>query len=284
MTPASTSTDNATGQPVLLGTSWKMNKTLGEALDFVESLLEAGVPSTVDAFILPPHTALATLRARLPRDSGMRVGAQNAHWADEGAFTGEVSMRMIRDAGASMVEIGHSERRTLFAETDDDVRRKVGAALEHDLVPLVCVGESAADRDAGAAESFVVAQVRAALASVAGADSRTILIAYEPVWSIGAGGRAAAPAEVAPVIGAIRRAAAEILIGPPVRVLYGGSVDEDNALSLLEGTGVDGLFVGRAALSSSRFQRLMALCAEWSTPDPQLPTQIDREVHHAACR
>ena len=272
------------GQPVLLGTSWKMNKTLDEALDFVDSLLVMPVPASVDAFVLPAHTALAAVRARLPRDSRVRVGAQNAHWAPEGAFTGEVSMRMVRDAGASMVEIGHSERRAAFAETDDDVCRKVAAALEHGLVPLVCVGESAADRDVGAAESFVAAQVGAALAGAAGADSRTILFAYEPVWAIGTGGRAAAPEDVAPVLGVVRQVAAEVLDGPPVRVLYGGSVDEDNASSLLDGTDADGLFVGRAALSAAAFQRLIALCAQRSTSSPQPFTQIDHEVHHAACR
>ncbi len=268
-------------RPVLVGTSWKMNKTLAEAADFVETLLAVGVPESVDAFILPPHTALAAVRDVLPRDAGVRLGAQNAHWAPEGAFTGEVSMRMVRDAGATMVELGHSERRTGSGETDEDVARKVASALEHDLVPLVCVGESAEVRDAGAAESFVVGQVEAALAGVEGADADRILIAYEPVWAIGTAGRPAVPEEVAPILAAIRRAAADLLTGPAVRVLYGGSVDEDNAVALLEGTGADGLFVGRAALSATGFTRLIALCAGRPTP---LSTPIDREVQHAACR
>ena len=277
-------TPTVPSRPVLVGTSWKMNKTLAEAVEFVESLLAVGVPPSVDAFILPPHTALSVVRDRLPQDSRVRLGAQNAHWASEGAFTGEVSMRMVRDAGASMVEIGHSERRTAFGETDEDVSRKVAAALEHDLVPLVCVGESAVVRDAGSAESFVVAQVRAALAGVAGADSEMILFAYEPYWAIGTGGRAAAPEEVAPIMAAIRRAATEVLAGSPVRVLYGGSVEEANALPLLDGAAADGLFVGRAALSATGFNRLIALCAGRSTPSAPLSTPIDREVQHAACR
>ncbi len=276
------------GRPVLVGTSWKMNKTLAEAADFVETLLAVGVPESVEAFILPPHTALAAVRDRLPHDAPVRLGAQNAHWAPEGAWTGEVSMGMVRDAGATMVEVGHSERRTSFGETDEDVARKVAAALDHGLVPLVCVGESAEVRGAGSAEAFVVAQVRAALAEVAGADtagiSDRVLFAYEPVWAIGTGGRPALPEEVAPIMAAIRRAASDVLSGPPVRVLYGGSVDETNAVALLEGTASDGLFVGRAALSATGFNRLIALCAGRSTPSTPLSTPIDREVHHAACR
>ena len=261
-----------------------MNKTLAEAIDFVDTLLDVGVPSSVEAFVLPPHTALAAVRDRLPRDSGVRLGAQNAHWAPDGAFTGEVSMRMVRDAGATMVELGHSERRSAFGETDQDVARKVAAALEADLLPLVCVGEGAAERDAGSAEAFVASQVRAALAGVRGADSERVLFAYEPVWAVGSGGRAAAPEEVRPVMAAIRGASSEVLTGPTVRVLYGGSVEEANAVTLLQGAGADGLFVGRAALSATGFNSLIALCAGRSAPSTPSATPINREVNHAAFR
>ncbi len=149
--------------PVLVGTSWKMNKTLAEATAYVDELVAAGVPASVEAFILPAHTALAAVRDRLPRDARIRLGAQNAHWAPEGAGTGEVSMRMVRDAGATLVEIGHSERRNQFGETDEDVARKVEAALDHDLTALVCVGEPREVRDAGDPEDYVVTQVRSAL-------------------------------------------------------------------------------------------------------------------------
>jgi len=268
--------------PVLVGTSWKMNKTLAEATAYVDDLVGAGVPDVVDAFILPPHTALAAVRDRLPRDSRIRLGAQNAHWAAEGAATGEVSMRMVRDAGATIVEIGHSERRTEFGETDEHVACKVAAALDHGLTALVCVGEPRDVRDAGGSEDHVVAQVRSSLSMVSGADSTSVLLAYEPVWAIGEGGSPASPEQVAPVVRAVRRVMAERLIGEAGTVLYGGSVDDTNATELLEGAGADGLFVGRAGLSATGFARLLSVCAaahplRHSTPN-------DREVDDAAIR
>lgn len=253
------------GAPVLVGTSWKMNKTLAEAVAYVDTLVEAGVPRSVDAFILPAHTALAAVRDRLPQDSGIRLGAQNAHWASEGAGTGEVSMRMVRDAGATLVEIGHSDRRTQFGETDEIVARKVAAALGHDLTPLVCVGEPRSVRDAGGAEEYVAEQVRAALSLVPGADIGSVVFAYEPVWAIGEEGSAASPEEVAPVVAVIRREMAEHLLGGAAEtgcVLYGGSVDESNAESQLEGSNADGLFIGRAGWSATGFARILTLFAD----------------------
>jgi triosephosphate isomerase len=274
--------------PVLVGTSWKMNKTLAEAIAYIDALVDLGVPSSVEAFVLPAHTALAAVRDRLPENSGIRLGAQNAHWAPEGAGTGEVSMRMVRDAGATIVEIGHSERRAEFGETDEAVARKVAAALSHELTPLVCVGEPRPVREAGEAEDFVEAQVRAALSRVVGADAGSVVFAYEPVWSIGEGGVPASPAEVAPVVVAIRRAMAENLTGADGRVLYGGSVDETNATDMLAGSGADGLFVGRAAWSAAGFARLLGLCAGLpSQPAGHSTTNAipnDREVDNAATR
>jgi triosephosphate isomerase len=252
------------GAPVLVGTSWKMNKTLAEAVAYVDTLVDAGVPSSVDAFILPAHTALAAVRDRLPHDSGIRLGAQNAHWASEGAGTGEVSMRMVRDAGATLVEIGHSERRAQFGETDEIVARKVAAALAHDLTPLVCVGEPRSVRDAGGAEKYVADQVRAALSLVSGEDAGSVVFAYEPVWAIGEEGSAATPEEVAPVVAAIRRAVAHLEDGADDAccVLYGGSVDEGNAEALLKGSNADGLFIGRAGWSATGFARILTLFAD----------------------
>jgi triosephosphate isomerase len=273
--------------PVLVGTSWKMNKTLAEAIAYVDALVDLGVPSSVEAFVLPAHTALAAVRDRLPQNCGIRLGAQNAHWAPEGAGTGEISMRMVRDAGATIVEIGHSERRAEFGETDEAVARKVAAALSHELTPLVCVGEPRSVREAGEAEHFVEAQVRAALSRVVGADAGSVVFAYEPVWSIGEGGVPASPAEVAPVVVAIRRAMTENLTGEG-RVLYGGSVDETNAADMLAGSGADGLFVGRAAWSAAGFARLLGLCAGLtSQPAGHTTTNAipnDREVDNAATR
>lgn len=257
------------GASVLVGTSWKMNKTIAEAVAYVDTLVDAGVPSSVDAFLLPAHTALAAVRDRLPEGSPIRLGAQNAHWAAEGAGTGEVSMRMVADAGATLVEIGHSERRAEFGETDETVARKVAAALDHDLTPLVCVGEPRDVRDAGGAEQHVAGQVRAALSQVPDAGVGSVLFAYEPVWAIGEEGTAASPEDVAPVVAAVRREVAAR--GDDTgRVLYGGSVDEDNAGSLLEGSGADGLFVGRAGWSATGFARLLTLVADRAGAPPAL--------------
>lgn len=245
-----------------IGTSWKMTKTLAEAAAYVEELLALPVPPGVQPFLLPPHTALAAVRDRLPSGSPILLGAQNAHWGPEGARTGEISMRMARDAGAVLVEIGHSERREHFAETDETVAAKVAAAVRHDLIPLVCVGESAEVRRFGQAQRFVADQVRAALTSLSPSEVARVLVAYEPVWAIGQSGRTARPVEVASVVEAIRLAASAVGGATRLRgVLYGGGVDRATAAGLVAGSGVDGLFIGRAGWSAAGFVDLMASCA-----------------------
>ncbi|MGN6130626.1 MAG: triose-phosphate isomerase [Nocardioidaceae bacterium] len=248
---------------VWIGTSWKMTKTLDEARAYARVLAGTEFPADVQPFILPAHTSLAAVRECLPDDSPVLLGAQNAHWAPEGAGTGEISMRMAADAGATLVEIGHSERREQFGETDETVSRKVRAALDADLTPLVCVGEPAAVRDAGVAERFVRAQVEAALSRLAPDEVERVVVAYEPVWAIGEAGRPATPAEVAPVMAAIVEEVARHGQGRSCRaLLYGGSVNTDNAAALLEDPHTDGLFVGRAAWDVDGLLRLVAIGAE----------------------
>jgi triosephosphate isomerase len=248
-----------------VGTSWKMNKTLAEAAAFVDELAAAPVPPGLQAFVLPAHTALASVRARLPLDSPVLLGAQNAHWGPEGAGTGEVSMRMVRDAGATLVEMGHSERRESFGETDETVALKAEAALAHDLVPLVCVGEPAAVRDAGDELDFVTAQVRAALSRLAPADVGRVLVAYEPVWAIGEAGRPATVEQIAPVMARVAEVAAALSGGAGLRaLLYGGGVDAGNAADLLGDPHTDGLFVGRAGWEPGGFRALLDLCAPFA--------------------
>jgi triosephosphate isomerase len=245
---------------VWIGTSWKMTKTLGESRAFARSLAAAPVPEGVQPFVLPAHTSLAAVRDCLPEDSPVLLGVQNAHWAPEGAATGEISMRMAADAGARLVEMGHSERREQFCETDDSVSRKARAALDAGLVPLVCVGEPAAVRDAGQAEEFVTAQVRAALSRLLPEEVADTIVAYEPVWAIGEAGRPATRAEVSPVTAAIARESERLGGGRGCRaLLYGGSVSVDNATVLLEDPHTSGLFVGRAAWEVEGFQALMAI-------------------------
>src|SRR6187551_3582162 len=150
-----------------LGTSWKMNKTLAEADDYIDQLLTFPIPSGLQPFVVPPHTALARVRDRMPADSPLLLGAQNAHWAGEGSWTGEISMRMAKDAGATLIEIGHSERREHFGETDRTVALKAAAAVAHGLVPLICVGEPLVVRDAGGTDDFIRVQVEIALSELA---------------------------------------------------------------------------------------------------------------------
>ncbi|MFE7225277.1 triose-phosphate isomerase family protein [Nocardioides sp. NPDC057577] len=233
-----------------LGTSWKMTKTLGEAgayADDLRSAVEAGsVPPELRLFVLPAATSLATVRDRLD-GSGVALGSQNAHPGPDGAVTGEVSMSMVRDAGASLVEIGHAERRTLLGETDNMVADKVAAAVSAGLTPLVCVGETTAERARGETPDVLARQVRAALSQLGRTRPTELLVAYEPHWAIGSEGRPATPAEVSEGLGVLRRALDEDLAGTPTSVLYGGSVHAGNAADLVTGLPVDGLFVGRAA-------------------------------------
>ncbi len=254
-----------------LGTSWKMNKTLEEARGYARvlasraDLAATGVDTEtaevdtevrrlgaeaagVEVFVVPPFTALA-LVARELAGCRVRVGAQNMHWADEGAGTGEISARMVRDCGATLVELGHSERRVAFGETDCTVNLKVHAALRVGLRPLICVGDTAQERTFGVSAESVVRQVKMALHEVAAADMPRALIAYEPVWAIGDAGTPAEPDYAAKIHAAIRAALADLApeSGRRVPILYGGSVNLSNAASFCGIANVDGLFVGRAA-------------------------------------
>lgn len=183
-----------------VGTSWKMTKTLAEARAYVDELVRADLPSGVQPFLLPAHTALAAVRDRLPEDSPVLLGVQNAHWAPDGEVTGEISMRMAADAGARIVEIGHSDRRMAFAESDLGVAKKVAAAVAYGLTPLVCVGEPQGIRQSDRAEAFVEAQLTAALSRLVPSEVGRALVAYEPVWAVGSSGRSAHPEEVGSVI------------------------------------------------------------------------------------
>lgn len=259
---SSTVTENAaatSGPPTAwIGTSWKMTKTLAQAREYAQVLAGLEWPAGVQPFVVPPATAIAAVAEILPPGGPVLVGAQDAHWEDEGAWTGEVSVPQVKDAGARLLEIGHSERRAHFGETDERVNLKVHAALRHGVLPLVCVGEDAAQRSAGSAVEVVSAQVRAALEGVA--DDARVVLAYEPVWAIGAGGSPASPDDIVAVVAAIGAVA-----GPGRPVLYGGSVSLDNAAALVKVPGVDGLFVGRSAWDVEGFKALTEIVAARST-------------------
>ena len=243
--------------PVWIGTSWKMNKTLAEAMVFAEGLAQATVDPRLQAFVIPPFTAARQVKARL--GDSVKVGAQNMHWEDTGAWTGEISAPMLVDCGLDLIELGHSERREHFGETDVTVGLKVQAALRHGLTPLICIGETLAEREAGRAREVLAAQVRGALAHAAGSTA-TILLAYEPVWAIGANGIPAtadyADARQAEII----EVAGEVL-GRRVPCLYGGSVNPGNCAELIACPHVDGLFIGRSAWEVGGYLDILRRCA-----------------------
>jgi triosephosphate isomerase len=229
-----------------IGTSWKMNKTRAEARGFAETIRAARLsPDRVRAFVIPPFTAIAEVAAVLS-DTPVGVGAQNMHWAEAGAWTGEISARMIQDAGATMVEIGHSERRAHFGETDETVALKVRTALAHDLLALVCVGDTREEYETGRTSAVVTEQVRHALSAAEPGDRDKIAIAYEPVWSIGESGVPAHP-DFADRQQALIKEASLRVFAKPVDVLYGGSVNPGNCRQLATRENIDGLFIGRSA-------------------------------------
>jgi triosephosphate isomerase len=244
-----------------------MTKNRAQATAYADALRVAsdGLPSAMELFVLPPFTLVERVASRLA-GSRVRVGAQNVHWADAGAFTGEISAPMVAEAGATIAEIGHSERRELFGETDETVRWKVAAAHRHELIPLVCVGEPWTVRESGRAASFVEKQVRTALADVRpGAE---VWLAYEPVWAIGEHGRPAAPEQAEEIHAVMRRTLVDLLgdDAATVPLLYGGSVTPDNAAGFMSAPSIDGLFVGRAAWT---VDGLLAV-AEAAGPAPHL--------------
>jgi triosephosphate isomerase len=234
--------------PLWIGTSWKMNKTLSEGLAFAQALhpFARSLDKRVQPFVIPPFTCLREVAAALAGTS-VRVGAQNMHWADAGAWTGEISPVMLKDCGAGLVELGHSERRQHFGETDATVGLKVAAAVRHGLTPLICVGETYEEREDGRARTVLERQVEGALAALDGeARSAAVLFAYEPVWAIGEKGMPAS-ADYADSQQAFIRAVAGRYLAASPPVLYGGSVNAANCAELIGQPNVDGLFIGRAA-------------------------------------
>jgi triosephosphate isomerase len=231
-----------------VGTSWKMNKTLAEALAFAEGLAatERDADPRIQRFVIPPFTAIREVKATLAATS-VKVGAQNMHWEDFGAWTGEISPRMLVDCGMDLVELGHSERREHFGETDKTVGKKVEAAVRHGLTPLVCIGETLADREGGRADDVLAEEVRGALSALSPSQrTAPILLAYEPVWAIGENG-IPATADYADARQAAIIKVAESVLGRTLPCLYGGSVNPGNCAELAACPHINGLFIGRSA-------------------------------------
>jgi triosephosphate isomerase len=247
--------------PLIAG-NWKMHKTVGEAEAFIAELLpQLSSVSGVDVAVCPPFPALGPL-VDSTRGSRVQVFAQNMHFEDEGAFTGEVAPAMLVELGVHGVILGHSERRELFGETDRALQQKVPAALAHGLVPILCVGETEEEREAGETERKLRHQVREDLARVENERLGDVVIAYEPIWAIGTG-KVATPEQAQEAIGFIRA-----LVGDRsreqaerTRVLYGGSVNPDSCTDLLALPDVDGALVGGASLRAESFASIVSAAA-----------------------
>lgn len=249
-----------TRRPFVAG-NWKMNKdraTAGAtAAEIARSLPEAARAGRVDAGLFPPAIFLAAV-VEAARASRVVCGAQDMHWEKSGAFTGETSGPMIASVGATAVLLGHSERRQLFGETDERVRKKLAAALAAGLRPIVCVGETLAERDAERTRAVVLGQIDGALEGLPRDDAARFDVAYEPVWAIGTG-RNATPAQAAEVHAFVRERLAE-RFGPggrAIRILYGGSVNTKNVAELMASPEIDGALVGGASLEAASFLELI---------------------------
>ncbi|MDZ7801524.1 MAG: triose-phosphate isomerase [Trueperaceae bacterium] len=236
--------------PLIAG-NWKMYKTPGEALDWLGTFLshlEPDVTDRTDLLLCVPATHIASLAARA-KGGPVAIGGQDLSPFDEGAYTGDLSGAMLRDAGANFVIVGHSERRAYHGETDEVVRDKLAAARRHDLIPILCVGEAEAERDAGRAETVVLDQLRTALDGVTLTGATELVVAYEPVWAIGTG-RTATAEDAQSMSAAIRAELGRLLPGfeDGIRILYGGSMKPSNAAELLRQPDVDGGLIGSASL------------------------------------
>ena len=245
-------------RPVIAG-NWKMFKTLAQTSEFFDTLLPAIVDvDQCDVVIAPTFTALGTAVEKTASGRVM-IAAQNVHWEEHGAFTGEISAGMLRDAGCAAVIIGHSERRQLFGETDQSVSRKVPAVLGAGMKAIVCVGETLDEREVGRAEEIVKRQLRDGLAQLTGDHLSNIIIAYEPVWAIGTG-RTATPEGAAEMHQVIRAAVADLYdssIADALRILYGGSVKPGNISDLMVQPDIDGALVGGASLEATSFASII---------------------------
>jgi triosephosphate isomerase (TIM) len=244
----------------ILAANWKMNLTHSEAQSYFDTFLsEIGQVNDVEVVIIPPFTAIPALVTASERMPAIRIGAQNMHWEKSGAFTGEVSGAMLRAHYVKYVILGHSERRTLFGETDEIVNRKVRAALDAGLRPIFCIGESLQERDGGRVEEVLGRQIGKGLEGVGLKDLPEVVVAYEPCWAIGTG-RSATPNEAEQAHAFIRLALSELYGAPTadrVRIQYGGSVKPENAEDLMRQKNIDGALIGGASLDPRSFARIV---------------------------
>ncbi len=244
---------------ILIAGNWKMYKTIPEAFNLVNSI-KAGLHkiSDIDVVVCPPFTALYAVSGLL-EDSRIDLGAQDMHFETEGAYTGEVSPLMLKDLGCRYVILGHSERRAFFQESNELINQKTKAAVKFNLNPIVCVGETLPEREAGRAHEVVRSQFQGTFAGLSAEDMDKVIIAYEPVWAIGTG-KTATPEQAQEMQAFVRQLIRETFgedIAEQTRILYGGSVKSDNAADLVKQPDVDGALVGGASLKAESFIQIV---------------------------
>lgn len=245
-------------RPLIAG-NWKMNKTIGEALELVRELKASLWDlKEVEVAVAPPFTALYAVGREL-QGTEIRLAAQHLFWEEKGAFTGEISPSMLRDVGCQYVIVGHSERRQYFGETDETVNRRIRAALAHGLTPIFCIGETLGQREAGDTLSVIERQLEGGLKGLAEGELKGLVVAYEPVWAIGTG-RTATPEQAQEVHRFIRqylRKHYSDAVANDLRIQYGGSVTPENIKELMAEQDIDGALVGGASLKSETFSRIV---------------------------
>jgi triosephosphate isomerase len=244
---------------VYIGTNWKMHKTIQQGREYCRKLKEiiGKRDERIQFFIIPSHTSLTSLREEV--DSTILLGAQNMHWEEEGPFTGEISPTMLKEIGIDLVELGHSERRQYYNENDHDLNKKVLAALDNEMIPLLCIGEKMEDKENGISKESLSIQLKIGLKNVSPDQTKKLWIAYEPVWAIGVGGTEAEADYVYIMHDHIRNVLIELYgdAGREIPILFGGSVNRGNAIDYLRGENVDGLFIGRSAWDLELFEPII---------------------------
>lgn len=243
-------------KPIIAG-NWKMHKTIAEALEFVNEVKDRVNNDKVEAVICAPFTLLKDLK-QATRGTNIKIGAQNMHFEEKGAFTGEISPLMLKELDMDYVVIGHSERRQYFNETDETVNKKVLKALEVGIDPILCVGETLEEREAGNTKDVCKVQVEKALENVSKEDLAKVVIAYEPVWAIGTG-KTATSEDANDVIAYIREVVANLYgeLANEVRIQYGGSVKPSNVAEIMNQSDIDGALVGGASLEANDYVELV---------------------------
>ncbi|SES78091.1 triosephosphate isomerase (TIM) [Salinibacillus kushneri] len=243
-----------------IGTNWKMTKGIADGLTYTKELkrISEKLSTSIELFIIPSYTALVPIKEEV-RHSRIHLGAQNMHWENEGAFTGEISPKMLKEIGIDIVELGHSERRQYYNENDRDINKKVHAGLHYGFTPLVCIGENIEQKNNNISKETLAMQLKVCLKDLTKEQADKVMVAYEPVWAIGEKGTPADPEYVAHIHRFIRQTLVEMFgeAGYKVILLFGGSVSKHNFLDYINSQDVNGLFIGRAAWNTKSFEEIL---------------------------